>query len=93
LKTVRSWTPNTIAMSEAGTPSAMNSSAWARTTIRRSAFSGRIAISISARCLADKASGTVGRPTCGRFAQGLESIMSQPLSGALKHGQISGERN
>ena len=29
-------------MSEAGTPSAMNNSACARTTIRRSAFSGRI---------------------------------------------------
>jgi hypothetical protein len=82
-----------MAMSEAATPSAMKSSACPRTTIRRSAFSGRIAISMSARCPADKASGTVGRPTCGRFAQGLESIMSQPVSEALKHGQIYGERN
>jgi hypothetical protein len=82
-----------MAMSEAGTPSAMNSSACPRTTIRRSAFSGRIAISISARWSSDNASGTVGRPTCGRFAQGVESIMSLPISGTLKHGQISDERN
>jgi hypothetical protein len=100
-------------------PSAMNSSAWPRKTMRRSAFSGRLAISMSARCAEVSASGTVGRQQCGRFAHGAESIMSQPvagyvpqsirtdptlrsatdptisqpISGARKPGQISGERN
>jgi hypothetical protein len=49
--------------------------------------------SMSSRGSAESGSGTVGRPRCGRFAHGEESIMTSHVPGARKRGQISGERH
>ena len=73
--TVRTWTPNTRAMSVPGTASAIMSSACARRTTRCSAFAGRSAAAICARASADNTMGTVGRPPCGRPTSSAYSIM------------------
>src|SRR5882724_1806881 len=48
--TVRMWTPTSIAVSFALTPSAINKSAWARRATRTSVFPARIAASTVALC-------------------------------------------
>jgi len=75
LMTVLRPTPSSFAISVAATPSAISSNACPRRTTRFSAVSGRSAVSTSARCASERGSGTVGRPTCGRFAHSDESSM------------------
>ena len=73
--TVRMWTPTSMAVSFALTPSAISKSACARRAMRSSVFPARIAASTTARCAGVSKSGFAGGPGRARATHGPESIM------------------
>jgi len=92
LKTVRTCTPRTIAMSPEPTPCAISSTASARLACRTSVVAGRIASSIATRCLSVRGKRFARGPGCGRFTHGSGSIMRRPIPEPTSSGQISAER-